>query len=169
MKIVPADVQSIKAIKTALKSKIKPESSKIVRGRMMAHRADRGNLQDYSKKAEDLADALRRALVMDGIPSEKAEEMTIDKTVELCRSNTNNNIIKSVLASTKFSNPKEVIAKFVVESNTAKQEAQVLAMRKFQHRHNNNRNENFRPRNNNGRNFNNNRSNGKWWRTRWPP
>lgn len=126
---------------------------------MMALRVDKGNIQDYSKKAEELADAFRRALVMEQIPFAKAEEMTIDKTVELCRTNAQNNLVKSVLASTKFSNPKEVIAKFIVESNTTKQEAQVFALRKSQNRGNgSNRNGNYRNNGNNNRNgrYNNN-------------
>lgn len=157
--VIPAEVASIDEIVNNLKAKIKPESSKVIEGRMMALRADRSNLQDYCKKAEELADALRRSLVIDGIPLAKAEEMTIDKTVELCRANAQNNVVKSVLASTKFTNPKEVIAKFVIESNTTKQEAQVFALRKFQSRQDNNRNRNSRQNNRNGRNFQNNQNN----------
>lgn len=152
--IIPANTQTIDEVINALKAKITPESVKVIEGRMMALRADKTNMQDYAKRAEDLADALRRALVMDGISIPKAEEMTIDKTVELCRSNAQNNVVKSVLASTKFTNPKEVIAKFVVEANTTRQEAQVLAMRKYQQRGNSNNS--YRGNNNNGNNRTNN-------------
>lgn len=152
--IVPSEPESIEVIVKTLKEKIKPESSKVIEGRMMALRADRGSLQDYAQKAEELADSLRRALVMDGIPLAKAEEMTIDKTVELCRSNAQNQTVKSVLASTKFENPKEVIAKYVVESNTTKREAQVLAMRRFDRSLNFNRGGNTSNFNRNGRNNN---------------
>lgn len=170
--IIPANVQTVDEITNCLKSKIKPESSKVIEGRMMALRADKNNLQEYSKQAEELADAFRRALVMDGIPLTKAEEMTIDKTVELCRSNAQSNIVKSVLASTKFTNPKEVIAKYITESNTSKQEAQVFALRKFQSRNNNSNqngsnrgnNHNRRANSQNNRNFGNNANSNRGWR-----
>lgn len=169
--IMPTEINTIEVIVNTLKQKIKPENSKVVEGRMMALRADRGNLQDYAKKAEELADSLRRALVMDGIPLQKAEDMTIEKTIELCRSNAQNQVVKSVLASTKFSNPKEVIAKYVVESNTSRQEAQVLALRRFERRPGNgfNRGNHFGQNMNRagrGNFFNNNanrgQNNGQW-------
>lgn len=140
--IVPAEPASVKAIVGALSAKIKPENSKVIEGRMMALRADRGNLQDYAKKVEELSDSFRRALVADGIPLAKAEEMTIDKTIDLCRANAQNQVVKAVLASTKFETPKEVVAKFVVESNTSRQEAQVLSYQRFQNRNHGRRNGN---------------------------
>lgn len=120
---------------------------------MQALKADRVALQEFSEKAEALADDFRRALVMEGIPSEKANEMTIDKTVNICRSSARSDLVKSILASTDFENPKEVIAKFITEINAEKQEKQVLAYRSNQ------RNvQNFRQ-NNNLRNFRHNNSN----------
>lgn len=138
IEIVPQNAKKIDEIIDALEGKIQDENSKVVEGKMAALRADRGNLQDYAKKAEDLADAFRRALISEGISLNKAEQMTIDRTVELCRDNAHNSIVKSVLASKQFNTPAEVISNYIVETSKTKQEAQVLAMRKFQTRNNNN-------------------------------
>ncbi|XP_055326023.1 putative mediator of RNA polymerase II transcription subunit 14 [Sitodiplosis mosellana] len=174
--IVPTNPNSIDDIVDALKSKIKCESSDVIEGRMMTLRADRSNLHEFSTKVEELADAFRRALVKESIPLEKAEEMTVKKTVQLCRANTNNVTVKSVLTSCKFDNPKEVVAKFIVESNTTRQEAQVLAFRSQNRRgrrdgnwrgdhRNGNRNDNGRDRNQNNRNrdsYNRNQNRGRY-------
>lgn len=145
-----ADPNTVEEIVNALKSKIKSESSKVIEGRMQALRTDRNSLQDFSKKAEDLADHLRRSLIMEGISANKAQEMTIDKTVEMCRASARSDLVKAILASTHFSEPKEVIAKFIVEINNDNKEKQVLAYRSF-------KNKNYNP-NNSQRNSNPNNS-----------
>lgn len=113
----------------SLKSKIKPESSKVIEGKIQALRTDKMPLQDFAKRTEELAEQFRRSLIVEGIPSMKAEEMTVSKTVEMCRANARTDLVKSVLASTSFSSHKEVISKFIVETNAQIQERQVLAFR----------------------------------------
>lgn len=153
--VVPVDVQTIDDIVTNLNSKIKPENAKVIEGRMMALRTNRSNLQEFSKQVEELSDALRRALINAKMPSELAETEVIEKAIDLCRSNTQNITVKSVLASTKFDSPKDVVAKFIVECNKTSQEAQILSLRQFN-------------KNNRGRNFSNsnqqggNRTNGRF-------
>lgn len=93
---------------------------------MQALKADRVPLQDFSKKAEELAESFRRALVMEGIPSEKAREMTVAKTVQMCRASARSDLTKSVLASSTFREAKDVVAKFVIEINEETKEKQVL-------------------------------------------
>lgn len=132
--IVPEDVDSIDALMKCLRDKIKPENSKVVEGRMMALQSSRLNMQDFSKQVEELSDSFRRALIADGMPNLLAERQVIDKTIELCRNSTQSVTVKSILAATQFSTPKEVVAKFVVETNTSKQEAQILSLRQFQNR-----------------------------------
>lgn len=168
--VIPTQPATIEIIITALREKIKPESSKVVEGKMMALRADRSSLQDYAKGAEELADAFRRALVIEGINLDKAEEMTIDKTIELCRANAQNNVVKSVLASSTFKTPRDVVTAYITETSKSKQEATVLAMRKFQHNNGNNNNtrtNNWRS-NGNSRNvrgrYNNNYNRTNNWR-----
>lgn len=127
---------SVDQIIVCLTSKIKTESSKVLEGRMQALRTDRTSLQDFSKRAEELAENFKRSLVMEGISCEKAMEMTIDKTVEMCRSSARSDLVKSVLASTKFSDPKEVVAKFIVEINNDNKERHVLTFRSNQRKPN---------------------------------
>lgn len=120
---------TIEIIKKSLRENIKTENSKIITGKLMASRADKTNFADYTKKTEQLAEQLNRALILEGIPSTKAKEMTVDKTIELCRANTSSNIVKSVLSSTKFEDPKEVIAKYIIESRVETNEQNVYAYR----------------------------------------
>lgn len=136
LEAVPEDANSIDDIVTALKSKIKPDSSKVVAGRMMALRSDKTNLQDFSKQAEELADSLRRSLIVEGISQAKAHEMTVDKTVEMCRASAKTDLVKSILAATSFTDPKDVVAKFIVESATETKEKQVLAYKQFNNNNN---------------------------------
>lgn len=107
------------------------------------------------KQIEELSDALRRALINAKMTSDLAETEVIEKAIDLCRSNTQNVTVKSVLASTKFDSPKDVAAKFIVECNKTTQEAQILSLRQF---NKNNRDRNFSNSNQQG----GNRTNGRF-------
>lgn len=154
---VPND-PTVQQIKDNLAAKIKTENSKIIAGKMMAIRADKTNFTEYTKRTESLAEQFKRSLILEGIPNEKANEMTIDKTIELCRANTTSNIVKSVLSSTKFNDSKDVIAKYIIESRTESSEQQVLVYRSNRFMQNNQfQRGTYRGRGqNNKRSFNNN-------------
>lgn len=139
---IPDEPNSIEQIILLLKENIKPDSSKVIEGRMQALRADSVPLQEFAKKADELADCFRRSLVMEGISLEKASEMTVDRTVEMCRASARTDLVKSVLASSSFKNHKEVVAKFLVEVNTESKERRVLSVKsgKF----NKNKGQNFK-------------------------
>lgn len=158
---IPDNCDKIVNITQILKEKCKPESSKIVEGRMLALRVDRSSLQDFARKAEELSEAFRRALVVEGIPLQKAEELTVEKTVELCRSNTNSDLVKSVLASSRFESSKLVIAKLITESNLEAKEKQVLTYRSNKNKNHFNRNANNNK--NSHSNDNSNQNNYKGW------
>lgn len=140
---LPANPESIASIKTTLLEKIKHDNPKVVRGRMLALKADRTNLGEFTKKAEQLAESLRRSLILDEIPAKNANSMVIDDTIELCRSNTNSVLVKAGLIGYKFNSPKEVIAKFIVETRKETEEKQVFAFRQ----QNSSRNSNQRSQN----------------------
>lgn len=72
--------------------------------------------------AEKQAEAYRRSLVNEGISKPKAQELAVRKTVELCRRTTRSEIVKSVLASSRFDTPTEVLAKYVTENEIAYKE-----------------------------------------------
>lgn len=80
---------------------------------MLALRFSLSSQEDFSAKVEQLSDSFRRALVFEGIPQLKASEMAVDTTIALCRKNTNHELIKAILESTKFESPKEVVASLV--------------------------------------------------------
>lgn len=170
LECIPRDPANVDAIIEALERDIQPDNSKVVAGRLLALRADRSKLTEFTAQAENLADALQRSLIIEGISQAKAREMCIEKTVEVCRNATRSDLVKAVLASTKFDSPKDVVAKYVVEASTEEKEKQVLAYRAYQGQNkrnnrnnggNRNRNGNFRGRNGNfrGRNGNNGRNN----------
>lgn len=90
---------------------------------------------------------------MEGMTPEKANEMAINKTVQMCRASARTDLARAVIASTKFNDPKEVVSAFVVEIGQEAEEKHVLAYRvSQQNKNNNNRNsnKNFYQNNNNG-------------------
>lgn len=134
-----------------LKASIKTESSKVIEGRILALRADKSSLTKFAEQAEALADQFRRSLCVEGFSKEKAKELAVEKTVEMCRKSAKNDTVKAVIAASKFSEPKEVIAKMIVEINNIKQDRpQGSYTHKFARSNQNN---------NNGRNNHNDRSN----------
>lgn len=168
LECIPPNPDTIDAIIEALERNIKPDNSKVVAGRLLALKPDKSKLTEFTEQTEKLADALQRSLTLEGISQAKALEMTIEKTVEVCRNAARTDLVKAVLASTQFQTPKEVVAKYIVESATEEKEKQILAYHSYKRQNKknsnnyNNRNQKngFRGRGNrnggNGRNFNNN-------------
>lgn len=146
---VPENVESVDEIMKCLKEKIKTESSKIIEGRILALRAEKNNLTKFAERAEELAEQLRRSLCVEGFSKAKAKEMAVEKTVDMCRRSARNETIKAVLASSRFDEPKEVIAKMIVEISNVRQDRVSQPNR-------NNRNGNSNGYNNSNRNQNNN-------------
>lgn len=144
-----------------LKNNIKPDSSKVVSGRMLALKLNKLTTQEYAIKAEELAEAFQRSLVIEGIKRDKAKEMAIDKTVEMCRQSAKNDLVRSVLAAAHFKDPKEAIAKLITEQVTNDTERQVLHFNQQNGRYNNKNKSNFKYNkfNNSNNNGNNNRYN----------
>lgn len=97
---------------------IKPESFDVVEGKIMALKVRKGNYTEFTQEAEKLAKAFRRSLVVSGISQQKAQEMTIKKTVELYRKTARSEIVKSVLASSHYEQP----ATLVTQNDMAKKE-----------------------------------------------
>lgn len=162
---IPQNPNSVDEIILALRTQIKPDNSKVVAGRLLALKPDRAKMSEFTEQAESLADALQRSLIIEGITQAKAREMTIERTVELCRNATRSDLVKSILAASKFDSPKEVVAKYVVEANTEEKEKQIFQFRaqnnkrgfnKNRGRFKNQKQNNYNNGYNNNRNFNNN-------------
>lgn len=144
-----------------LRAGIKNDSSKIIEGKILALRADKCSLLKFAEQAEKLAEQLNRSLYAEGFSREKAKEITIEKTIDMCRKSTKYEGVKSVLSSTAFSEPKEVVAKMIVETNKLKQEkAGNTYTNKFGNQNKNYGNGNNNNRQSNG-NYQNNRNSNK--------
>lgn len=188
---LPDDVQDIDTIIKCLKEKIKPDTAKVVEGRMIALTSDNKPLLDFQKEAEELAEQYQRSLVVEGIPLNVAEKQAVEKTVELCRKNSRSVEVRAVLNAAHFSSPAEVIAKIATTIDSLKSETTQNRFKKndkfknkpnFQNRSgnrnnyagpsHNNRNNNFSrnvtfsrgqngPQGNTGYNSHNNNNNGR--------
>lgn len=157
--IMPKDPKTVDAITNVLKEKIKPEKSSIIEGRMMALKLDRTNFSDYTKKVEQLADKLKRSLIIEGMTQEKANELAVQKSIDLCKMNTKSTLVQSVLSSSKFDTPKEVVAKYILETQGEKTQNSNASSNVFYARSGNNHRNNFNRNNSNRNNFNGNNFN----------
>ncbi|XP_036340475.1 putative uncharacterized protein DDB_G0278921 [Rhagoletis pomonella] len=125
---IPTQIISVSQIKEALSNKIKPDNSKVVAGKIAALKVH-NNYSDFSKQVEELADALERTLIIEGMTQAKAHEMAVEQTINVCRLNSRSDMEKSILASSTFSDSKDVVAKMIVEHDNIVKERQVLAFR----------------------------------------
>lgn len=145
-----------------LKAHIKPESSKVVEGRMLALRADKTNLTNFSQRAEELAEQYRRSLCKEGYSKDKAKELAIEKTVDLCRRSARSEQVRTIIASKAFTEPKEVIAKMIVEINNLKLDKNATQYSNKYNNHNkNSNNKSHKPNNGNQNSRYNNRNSGQ--------
>ncbi|HBK82997.1 MAG TPA: hypothetical protein DDZ41_05275, partial [Flavobacterium sp.] len=65
--IIPENPTSIQDIIKILKNKIKPENSKVVAGKIATLQIRNNDYAEFSKNVEELADALERTLVIEGM------------------------------------------------------------------------------------------------------
>lgn len=130
LEAIPKEGATIANIKSTLRATIKPDSSKVVEGKILALRFNPTKSSEFTSEDTLLAEALQRSLIIEGIPQAKAKEMAVEKTIEVCRKNSRSNTVKAILASKVFSEPSEVIAKMIVEGNNDYQEKQILSFQK---------------------------------------
>lgn len=137
LECLPDEVRTVKDI---VDGKIKHKGSDVIEGKMVALRLKKGNYTDFTKEANELADAYRRALVLEGITKTKADQLTIKKMIEICRKNTYVEGVRSTIQSTKYELPSEVLSTFVTQcdiANREKRESEITRQRQ-------NKSENFR-------------------------
>lgn len=89
---------------------------------MLALRVNKGDFTKFNEQAEKLAEAFRRSLINEGMTKAKSQELTISKTVELCRRTARSEIVKSILSSGTYTQPSEVLAKLITENEVVKRE-----------------------------------------------
>lgn len=122
--IVTDDVETIEELMSKLRKEIVPEASAVVLSRIASLRYSRGNQEEFAGRAEELADALRRTLVMEGMTPDKANEVTIDKIIQLCCGNAGSNVVKAVLRASKFETAKEVVSTLIIGNEECVKERQ---------------------------------------------
>lgn len=162
LEAIPHNAATLRALTDALRGEIKFESSKVIEGKLMALKADHNKLNDYAKKAEELALAFKRSLVLEEFPPRKANEMAVAKTIELCRANCRSAMVRGILGASKFENAEEVIAKYIIESRTETTENQILAFQKQNVRNRDNSRGGYQNGNNRGGYQNNYNKNGNY-------
>lgn len=128
---IPDNPEGIDAIIKHLTEKIKPSSSKVVSGQMIALSIDNRNVREFQKEAENLAEQFQRALVAEKIPLDVATKMTVEKTVELCRRNAKSVEVKAVLNAAHFETPADVVAKMATTIDSVRQDNATKEPKKF--------------------------------------
>lgn len=139
----------------ALQQGIHFDSSDVLESRLTAIQFDNRNLTDFATEVEKIADRLHEALMVEGVSYNKAMSMTINKVVETCRKQARSSVVKSVLASSHFNHPKEVLSKFITEVATAAKERQSQPQSQSS----------FRQNNGNYRNYDSNNGQNRTWRS----
>lgn len=108
-------LNSIQEIINTLKSKIKPESSRVIENRLLQLRVDNKNKLEFSKEAESMAEMLRLALIAEKIPNDVAKDMIIRKTIEMSMANARSDRIKSILSAKTFNTTAEVVSALLIQ------------------------------------------------------
>lgn len=110
---IPSVPKTAQEIREAIEGKIKPEKAKIIEGKMLALKLDKGGYTEFSNKVEKLADQYARSLVAEGTSKEKAIEFAVEQTVKLCKSNARDQQVKTTLTAATFHTVKDVLNKYV--------------------------------------------------------
>lgn len=128
LECVPTENATTQSIIEKLKENIKPDNSDVITGKMLALKL-KNNLNEYSEQVESLSEALQRTLVIEGSSQAQAKKTATKTTIELCRNNARSDLMRSVMASSTFESPKDVLAKFIIENSQEQQEKQILAFK----------------------------------------
>lgn len=119
---------SINQIIACLRENILRDPSEVLESRLNALTFDNKCLTDFCAEVEKVADSLLDSLVSEGVSRTKANSMTIDKVIRVCRKSSHNNTVKAVLAASSFTTPKDVLSKFRTEISECNQDRHFLAL-----------------------------------------
>lgn len=125
-----------------------PDSSEVVEGKLLALRIDKMSVAKFTKQCEELTQALRNSYISEKHTKEKATELTIKKTVEVCRRQARTEAVRSVLGAATFTSPSAVVSRLVTEQNTVNKER-----REMNSRNSGASGSNFYKKQGNGKNF----------------
>lgn len=138
--IIPSDLKTIEEIVVSLREKIKPLNSRVVKGRIAALKVKDNNYTEFMKDAELLAEEFRRALIVENLPREKANEMATESMVDLCSATTKSPFVRNILQAKEFADPQEVLSQLIVSQQKEQTNNQILAFRSQNNRGNFRRN-----------------------------
>lgn len=160
-----SSVTSVEELIATLRVTVKKESPAVVESKFDALYFDNRNLSEFAAEAEKIGNTYRDALIAEGCSRGFANQITITKTLEVCRKSARNDAIKCILASSNYDCHVDVITKFRTEIALAKKErlqnVSPYQGSKGQYNNNSNRSNGFNFNNNTNHNFN-----GRW---RAPP
>lgn len=119
-------------------------------------------MTDFTKQAEELAEALQGALISEGSSEAQAARKATKCTARLCQAAARSERVKTVIAAATFTSPQDVLTRYAVATDDEGMEKQILmtkihATRSpngqfYRNRPNNDRNYgNYTPRRNNFR------------------
>lgn len=117
-----ADTKEVKDFVDALRKEIKPEPSSNIENKFTTLRVVRGDLEKFAEDTEKLAESFRRSLVLEGFTRQKASEMAIRKTQELCRRTSRSEAAKAVIDGNKYDTPSDVVSTFLAQNAIAQKE-----------------------------------------------
>lgn len=125
--LINDDVKTYDRLTEIFKTHIKRDSTKVIEAKLRAITFDYHNLSKYTEEVNKISDQLITTYIQDGIPLQKANEMTVEQVTDTCRRSARNDLVKSVLASSSFDTPKDVLSKFTTEIAKANQDKKFLA------------------------------------------
>lgn len=115
--LITDEIETIEDLIDKLKDKIRPESSKVIEARIASLQYSIERQEEFANRAGELANALRRTLIIEGMTARKANELVIDRTIQLCRKNTHSNVVRAVLSAATFETAQEVVAKLITSND----------------------------------------------------
>lgn len=114
------------AIVNKLKDKVKPESPKLVLSKLKTLKPSNKNPNDYIKEVENLATALQRSYICQGMSLDLAEEYTIDGVIQSVKANSPDEKVKAVLEARDFKSVSDISEKYLsVKSENSQTNSQV--------------------------------------------
>lgn len=92
--LIQDSVDNYDTLANTLKAHIKPDNSKVLEANLSATVFDNRNLTKFTEDVNSIADKLTSTYLSEGIPLQKANEMTISLVTETCRKSARNDLVK---------------------------------------------------------------------------
>lgn len=104
---------SLDSITTSLKNGIKGENSRVITAKLQNLRQNTKDSVTFSSEISNLADKLKRAYIVEGVPTETANLYTTESVVKALSQNANTEKARIVMEAGSFGTVEEAINKFI--------------------------------------------------------